>query len=421
VTNIALLPAGDRFEDFFDKIGVTLDSFRDELTGGWLFNYVEALNRCAIGVVLIFCSAHVGEPRRFVHAKSGANVTVLPVPWANRKLRGLRDRYLPASRVLTSIASYGSLPLGALRAELRRQKCEVILCQEYESPRFDVCVLLGRLLSLPVYATYQGANSPVSRFELPVRRLALRASAGLIVPSEPETARLHNVFGVPRDKIAPIPNPLDVSGWRLSARDAARAELGIPPSSRVVAWHGRVQIHRKGLDVLLNAWELVTRASENTNLRLLLIGSGRDSPELRRRIASRPSDDIIWIERYETDRSVLMRHLSCADVYVLPSRHEGFPVAAVEAMASALPIVGADVPGVADVLAEGEEGGGVVVAPENPEALACALRELLVDDERARTLGQQARLAAEQNYDLDVVGRRLVAFMFGDPPRVRST
>ncbi len=76
----ALLPAGDRFEDFFDKVGVTLESFRHEQTGGWLFNYVEALRSGGCDTALVFMSARVTGPVRFVHQPTGCRVSVLPSP-----------------------------------------------------------------------------------------------------------------------------------------------------------------------------------------------------------------------------------------------------------------------------------------------------------------------------------------------------
>ena len=79
---VALLPAGDRFEDFFDKVGVTLETFRQEQTGGWLFNYVEALDRADCDTVVVYMSARISSTLRFVHEPTGCGVSVLPSPVA---------------------------------------------------------------------------------------------------------------------------------------------------------------------------------------------------------------------------------------------------------------------------------------------------------------------------------------------------
>jgi hypothetical protein len=66
-STIALFSSGDLFEDFHDTIGVSLETFRDELTGGWLFNYVDALRQAGVQTVLFFVSARVSETLRFTH------------------------------------------------------------------------------------------------------------------------------------------------------------------------------------------------------------------------------------------------------------------------------------------------------------------------------------------------------------------
>ena len=68
-----------------------------------------------------------------------------------------------------------------------------------------------------------------------------------------------------------------------------------------------------------------------------------------------------FVEEWVLDRARIRTFLSAADVYAFPSRHEGFAVAPLEAMACGLPIVAADAPGVPDLLACGEACGGIMV------------------------------------------------------------
>ena len=216
--------------------------------------------------------------------------------------------------------------------------------------------------------------------------------------------------GVP---IARIANPLDTAEWRAEDRSAARAALGWPAAARIVAWHGRVDIRRKGLDVLLDAWELVSRRRSGRELRLELIGSGGDAEEFGALLAARRLPGVGWLDRYVRDPAAIRRHLSAADAWVLPSRHEGFPVALLEAMACGLPVVATAVSGVRDVLAAGEEHGGLVVAPDQADALAAALGRVVDDDTLARALGARARARVESAFSLDAVGGRLAALLAG--------
>ena len=409
---IALLSGADRFEDFFDKIGVSLETFRDEFTGGWLFNYVQALRLAGVRTVLLFTSARVQDTIHFTHVESGASVWVLPSPRFHQKVRNVQRRFFPESRTLVATASYLATPLRALARVLRHERCNAILCQEYEYARFDTCVFLGRVLRLPVFATYQGANETRARIERPIRRLSVRFCAGLVIPSRDEIARVQRTYHVLPQKISPIPNPVEAVACPPAERQATRAGLGIGSHTRVVAWHGRVQIHKKGLDVLIDAWDRICSERPDGDILLLLVGSGRDADALRHRVDS--SDRVLWIDRYVFDRTQLWSYLSAADVYTIPSRYEGFAVAVLEGMACGLPVVASDAEGVADALPRGEADGGIIVPREDPAALADAILRLLEQPEAARRLGDVARRRMERDFSLEAIGQRLRGFMFPD-------
>ncbi|MPZ73145.1 MAG: glycosyltransferase, partial [Nitriliruptorales bacterium] len=311
---VAMLPWGDRFEDFHDKIEISLEAFAHQFTGTWLFNYVEAMQRVGLAPVLFYVSARVASTVRFTHAPTGARVVVLPAPWVHRKLRGAQERYGRRSRQLTSIGSYVATPWFALGRELRRERCAVILCHEYEHPRFDVAVWLGALLRMPVFATFQGADGPGSAVEVPLRRLAMRKAAGFIIAAGIERRRVRESYGVPSAKIAATPNPFDTRRWAPGDRTSVRKALGITSAAVVVEWQGRVQMSRKGLDVLLDAWGTVCDNLDE-QLMLLLVGTGRDNEALRRAIRdSRHSATIRWVDHYVLDRTLLWDYLSAADI-----------------------------------------------------------------------------------------------------------
>jgi starch synthase len=298
-----------------------------------------------------------------------------------------------------------------LARELRHERCGAILCQEYENPRFDVCVLLGWLLRIPVFATYQGGKWWLGPLERLLRPQALRACAGIIVGSGIEATRVQRRYGLPANKIARIFNPVDIRSGRTD-RLQARAALGIPSDARVVVWHGRVE-PVKGLDVLLEAWDQIRRERQGRDLRLLLVGTGSYSGMLHRRLDKAPPlRGVEWRDEYVHDRAVIRRYLCAADVYTLPSRHEGFPVAPIEAMSCGLPVVATDVPGVADILAGGDVGGGRIVPIGDAPALATALGRLLDDDAQAQALGRRARQRVETAFSLEAVGAQLRRLLF---------
>jgi glycosyltransferase involved in cell wall biosynthesis len=139
--------------------------------------------------------------------------------------------------------------------------------------------------------------------------------------------------------------------------------------------------------------------------------SGNGSDMLDEEIHRTAAPHIRWIQDYVLDRVQIRQYLSAADVYVFPSRHEGFPVAPLEAMACGLPIVAASAPGVADIFDEGEKAGGLVVPVGDVASLSKNLGFLLDDNETARLLGMQARERVEQAFSLQTVGAQLHEFL----------
>ena len=413
---IAFLPWGDLFEDNFDPLGVSFETFRTEFTGSYQFGYANALRLVGVRTVLIYFSARVSTTLRFTHVPTGTTVCVLPASTIYRAVRKITG-----FRRLKTLEGYLATPLGVLAQELGREGCNAILCQEYDYPRFDACVLLGQLMRLPVFATFQGGNKRHSFLEYPQRSLAFWACTGLIIATQTELERVRACYGVPSTKLARIFNPVDVAAWRAIDRNEARAALHIPLDARVVVWHGRVEIERKGLDVLLEAWERICCERSEIDLRLLLVGTGSDANELHQRITNMRLRGVLRVDEFVNDHTVIQRYLSAADVYTLPSRQEGFPVAPVEAMACGLPVVAADAPGVPDILQEGEASGGLIVPRDNALALASALGRVLDDEAWGRELGKRARCRAEDCFSPEAIGKQLVDFFYREGGGLMAT
>jgi glycosyltransferase involved in cell wall biosynthesis len=95
--------------------------------------------------------------------------------------------------------------------------------------------------------------------------------------------------------------------------------------------------------------------------------------------------------------------LADADVFVLPSRSEGHPVAILEAMAAGLPVVASRVGGVPEQVSHGETG--LLVEPGDPDELAAALRRLATNPPLRHRLGAAGRERAERAFDLDAFRR----------------
>lgn len=435
---VALLPWGLLVEDFLDTIGVSLEAFSTEMTGSWLFGYAEALRRAGVRPIIVLVSARVDVTTRYTHRSTGAIVCVLPAPRIYMMLRrgmsnpysrsvkrtfavsGPRHLLYPWFFLVKEIAPYLATPLRSLAGELRTQGCDAVICQEYEYPRFDICVALGRLLHIPVFGTFQGGKRQLGHAERFLRPLALRGCAGLTVAPRAEIERVRNRYGIARDRVSRVFNPIDLAALQPIPRAEARSRLGIPRSACVVIWHGRVEIRTKGLDVLLAAWRQLCGERPDTDLRLLLVGSGSEASALRDELDRGEHRGVFWLDRFVHDRALLGCYLSAADVYAFPSRREGFPVAPLEALAFGLPVVAADADGVPDIFEHGEADGGIVVPREQPEAMAAALGRLLDDAGLRRAMSLRARERA-RTFSLESIGDELRLFLASHAPGLRRS
>jgi glycosyltransferase involved in cell wall biosynthesis len=188
-------------------------------------------------------------------------------------------------------------------------------------------------------------------------------------------------------------------------RAQVRQRLSISAASIVVCV-GRLS-RQKGQDLLLAAWPAVLERVPDATL--VLVGSGPDEMSLRAR-----REDHVQIVGSTDD---VASWYAAADVVVIPSRWEGMPFVALEAMASGRSVVGFDVAGLREAVTP---GAGAVVPSGNIPALAAALTaRLLASDAAAREgrLGRQHVLAEHNPARAAAALRRLYEGVLDERPR----
>jgi len=391
---VALFPWGDVAEEFLDPIGLRLEDFAERMTGGWLFGYAAALQLAGHHPIIVCASERVDEITRLDHAATGTPIWVVPGRRTSKE----------GSDAAHSLRRWQATPLTAFREVLADTKCSVILAQEYEYTRFDALTWLAWRMGLPLYATFQGGDRTLSWIEGAARQLSLRACRGLIVASAAERDRIARAYRRMHLNVVDIPNPLDVQEWQATDRQEARAALGLKADSFIVINHGRIDIYRKGLDVLLQGWSAFAR---DPQAELVIIGSGQDREPFAALLRESGLANVSWISNYTTDRALLRQWLSAADLYVTASRIEGMPVAPLEAMACGLPVVASDSQGLPDILADGEASGGLLVRKDQPQDIAAGLKRLRTDTGLRQRLGLAARSRVERKFSLEAVGGAL--------------
>lgn len=214
----------------------------------------------------------------------------------------------------------------------------------------------------------------------------LRHAERLIAVSR-STADQAIQLGADPSKVRIIRSGVDVERFQPRERARARIALDVAAEQPLVLFVGNLE-PRKAVDVLLRAVALLPAAH------LVVIGSGESAgadnqePVLRRQVHELGIGGRVRFEG-RVDDDALHQWLAAADVFALPSRSEAQGIAALEAMASGLPVVASAVGGLLDTIRDGQNGYLVPVG--EPGVLAEPIGRLLADPALRARIGAAAR------------------------------
>jgi len=272
--------------------------------------------------------------------------------------------------------------------------------------RFDVAVTLlfvsdviGRAIAkaagIPlIVTTLQTRNVDYTRLQrLLVRRTMPWADTVII-----SSVHLRD-FGIAEEGAKPerirvVPHSVKVEHYNTERNQLSlREEFGLPPTGLLLGTVGRLT-YQKGFDVLLHALSMSARSEFS----LLIFGVGEDESGLRALADKLHLGERVCFAGYRRD---IPRLLGSLDLYLQPSRFEGMPLALLEAMAAACPIVATSVDGNCDLIEEGVHGW--LVPPENPVVLARAIEEALGDPNEARCRGAAARERVATHFTVEAM------------------
>ncbi|MGH9178432.1 MAG: glycosyltransferase [Acidimicrobiales bacterium] len=186
-----------------------------------------------------------------------------------------------------------------------------------------------------------------------------------------------------RQRVDVIVHGIPAVGTDGAERIAVRRELGVGEGELAIMTVANFRAE-KGYPILLEA--AAALVGEGLPVRFFAVGAGPLEPEVRRLCAELGLEDHFRLLGFRPD---VLRLLSAADLFVLASLHEAFPVSVMEALASGVPVVATDVGAVREAVGQG--AAGITVPAGDAAALAGALRALASDGERRRDLQAHAR------------------------------
>ena len=272
--------------------------------------------------------------------------------------------------------------------ELRRQFDFDVVLTSWIFP--DCCAIaeLAQEMVFPFVAIAQGSD--VHQYlQIPARReiitrLLPRASA--VITRSAELARLLAEAGLPRKRLHPIYNGIDLDLFHPADRLAARRELQLPINAPLILFVGNFYAIKNPLLAPTVLASLSSTAFKSPPV-LIMVGGG-DLEQRVRELADQLSvaDRVILAGR--TDAARVARYMQAADVLLLPSRNEGVPNVVLEAFACGLPVVASRVGGIPEV--HPGDAFGRLVSPIEAGAFTTALQEVLLSPPDPAAIRQHA-------------------------------
>lgn len=327
------------------------------------------------------------------HVVASFGTTDEPHPFLDRaRETGAETCLVPQS------SSYDPRAAVRVRAAVRDVAPDVVIGHDYKAN-----ILLALATSEPRVAVVHGYTSEDSKIRMfeAIDRRVVRSAEAVVVVSDVLRAELL-AAGTPPDRVHEIPNGVNadrIADGARAGRQAVRAELGLDDDVPLILSLGRLS-PEKGQDTALDAFAALDRP----DARLLLVGDGASREALEARCARRDLGGRVVFAGWRDDPWAC---LGAADVFLLPSRSEGLPLALLEAMAAGIPAVATRVGAVGEVLEDG--ACGLVIDPDDPASLATALREVLSDPDAAKARADRAARRVRDTYSVAAQARRLEA------------
>lgn len=351
---------------------------------------LHVIDSLRLGGAETLLAALVRELRR-----SGRSWNAVCVPRASDADPGLVERvreHADELRWLPSGPLYDPRLYLALGRVMRDARADVV------HSHLSTANVASRAIALPMRRphvttvhTVPGPTAEDSRLRAFADGWSSWLSRRVVAPSAEVADAYRAAYRLPASHMRVIPNvPAAEPPANGFDREALRREVGGEGVELLVIAVARLQ-PEKGIDDLVSA--AAALRPHLPGLRVAVAGSGPEEAALRARIEDAGLAGSFSLLGSRSDVGAL---LAAADAFCLPSRHEGLPLSLLEAMQAGLACVATRVGGVPGVIADGVDG--VLVEPDDPDALAEALGGVLRDGDRRRAMGAKARDLVRERY-----------------------
>lgn len=257
--------------------------------------------------------------------------------------------------------------------------------------------------------TLLGGDDPMSIQNEPIKlksvfRRWLFSKADSIISISPALTEVYKSSGMPMNKLKEVPNPVDTKQFYYPSKEEKlklRKKLGFREQQIIILFVGSI-IKRKGIDLLIESFaKFVSKYSETL---LLMVGSCSNE----NRVKYLEKIKILDIEKKVIFKGLVSNvdeYMKASNLFVFTSRREGFATVIIEAMASGLPVVTLNIPGITNyIIRNGIDG--IIVKDENPTQIALAMEKVVEGQTLYNYITNNAKDTVLNKFSVEIIDQK---------------
>ena len=223
-------------------------------------------------------------------------------------------------------------------------------------------------------------------------RFTYNSLADIIVVNSLATKKtlLKSASWLINEKINVVHHGIDYEKYSAANTKDIRTEFGLSPQDLIIGFVGRLGV-QKGVKYMLEGFRSI--AEKFGNLHLIIVGTGEQESLIKEFAEKFNLENKIHLLGFRKDIPDVMRTFS---IFLLPSLWEGFGIVLIEAMAAGKPIVATNTSSIPEIVEDGRNG--ILVQPENAEAISVALEKLISDPELRIKFGKEGEKVVRENF-----------------------